>query len=160
MDTDGILGLMQETAEKVITPRFRALEEKDISHKSGPWDLVTVADKEAETYLTKRLQAAFPDAFVVGEECVGGDADQEHLHRHEDDHVDDDRRGAALPARRVSGDAHDSTAPSAQIMPSSRTSTSILPSGRVGGPEMTAPLSGSKFPSWHGQCQRSFSGWK
>ena len=70
MDTDGILELMQETAEQVINPRFRALEDGDISHKSGPWDLVTVADKEAETYLTKRLQAAFPDAFVVGEESI------------------------------------------------------------------------------------------
>ncbi len=70
MDTDGILGLMQETAEKVITPRFRALEEGDISQKSGPYDLVTVADKEAEDYLTTRLQAAFPDAVVVGEEAV------------------------------------------------------------------------------------------
>ena len=70
MDTDGILALMQETAEQVINPRFRALEESDISHKSGPWDLVTVADKEAEAYLTKRLQDAFPDAVVVGEESI------------------------------------------------------------------------------------------
>ncbi|MGV8847864.1 inositol monophosphatase family protein, partial [Tessaracoccus sp.] len=70
MDTDGILGLMQETAERIITPRFRALEEGDISEKSGPFDLVTIADTEAEAYLTTRLQAAFPDAVVVGEEAV------------------------------------------------------------------------------------------
>ncbi len=70
MDTEGILGLMQETAEQVINPRFRRLEEDDISHKSGPWDLVTVADKEAEEYLTTRLQSAFPDAIVVGEESI------------------------------------------------------------------------------------------
>lgn len=70
MDTDGILELMQETAEKVITPRFRSLNEEDISHKSGPHDLVTVADQEAEEYLTVRLQSAFPDAVVVGEEAV------------------------------------------------------------------------------------------
>lgn len=70
MDTDGILGLMQETAEAVINPRFKALEDDDISHKSGPYDLVTVADKEAEEYLTTRLQAAFPDAVVVGEESI------------------------------------------------------------------------------------------
>ena len=70
MDTDGILALMQETAEKIITPRFKALEEGDIGHKSGPHDLVTVADKEAEEYLTVRLQPAFPDAVVVGEESI------------------------------------------------------------------------------------------
>ncbi len=70
MDTDGILGLMRETADEVINPRFRALDEDDISHKSAPWDLVTVADTEAEAYLTKRLQSAFPDALVVGEESI------------------------------------------------------------------------------------------
>ena len=70
MDTDGILGLMQETAETVITPRFKTLEDDQITQKSGPYDLVTVADKEAEEYLTTRLQSAFPHAVVVGEESV------------------------------------------------------------------------------------------
>jgi len=79
MDTDGILGLMQETAEQVINPRFRALEEGDISHKSGPWDLVTIADKEAEAYLTTRLQAAFPDAVVVGEESIFDEPEKRKL---------------------------------------------------------------------------------
>lgn len=79
MDTDGILELMQETAEEVITPRFRALEEGDITHKSGPYDLVTVADKEAEEYLTVRLQAAFPEAVVVGEEAVFDDPGRRKL---------------------------------------------------------------------------------
>ncbi len=84
MDTDGILGLMQETAEKVITPRFRTLEESDISQKSGPYDLVTIADKEAEEYLTTRLQSAFPKAVVVGEEAVFDDPDKQKFMRNAD----------------------------------------------------------------------------
>ncbi|RMB59940.1 inositol monophosphatase family protein [Tessaracoccus antarcticus] len=79
MDTDGILELMQETAEKVITPRFRTLEDDQITQKSGPHDLVTVADKEAEEYLTTRLQAAFPQAVVVGEEAVFDHPDRRKL---------------------------------------------------------------------------------
>ncbi len=79
MDTDGILELMQETAEQVINPRFRALEDGDITHKAGPWDLVTVADKEAEAYLTTRLQSAFPDAVVVGEESIFDEPEKRKL---------------------------------------------------------------------------------
>lgn len=70
MDTDAVLELMKETAAEVITPRFRALADGDVETKSGPEDFVTVADREAEEVLTRRLQAAFPDAVVVGEEAV------------------------------------------------------------------------------------------
>lgn len=73
MDTDGILTVMQETADSIITPRFRALADADIQTKSGPGDLVTVADTLAEQELTRRLQAAFPHAVVVGEEAVFAD---------------------------------------------------------------------------------------
>ncbi len=70
MDTDAITELLQETAEQVITPRFRSLNTDEVETKSGPTDLVTVADREAEEYLTARLRAAFPEALVVGEETV------------------------------------------------------------------------------------------
>lgn len=73
MDTDAILELLKETADEVITPRFRSLADGDIETKSGPGDLVTIADKEAEQVITKRLQDAFPDALVVGEEAVFDD---------------------------------------------------------------------------------------
>ena len=69
MDTHGILGLMQETAEAVITPRFRQLASADIDEKK-PGDFVTVADREAEEYLGRRLRDAYPGAVVVGEEAV------------------------------------------------------------------------------------------
>lgn len=69
MDTDGILGLLQETAAEVITPRFRQLAEHHITEKK-PGDLVTVADREAEAHLSALLKDAFPSAVVVGEEAV------------------------------------------------------------------------------------------
>lgn len=70
MDTDGILQVMKETAAEIITPRFRALSDGDVEQKAGPNDLVTVADKEAEEVIGRRLREAFPDALVVGEEAV------------------------------------------------------------------------------------------
>ena len=70
METEAILDLMKETAEAVINPRFRALSEEEVSAKSGPEDLVTIADKEAEAHLTEALRRIYPDALIVGEEMV------------------------------------------------------------------------------------------
>ena len=74
MDTDAVLTLLQETAETVINPRFRALAEGDISSKTHPGDLVTVADREAEVLIARALRAAYPQAMVLGEEEYAGDA--------------------------------------------------------------------------------------
>ncbi len=70
MDTLEILALLRETADVVINPRFQALNDDQVTTKAGPNDLVTVADREAEQYLVARLQAAFPQALVFGEETV------------------------------------------------------------------------------------------
>lgn len=70
MDTAAILELIKETAEKVINPRFRALEQADVETKTSPDDLVTIADREAETLLASALRRVYPDALVIGEEAV------------------------------------------------------------------------------------------
>ncbi len=75
MDTDDILGLLQETAETVITPRFRALEDGDVDQKQGPNDLVTVADREAETFVAERLKKRYPRSLILGEEAAFADPD-------------------------------------------------------------------------------------
>lgn len=67
METDGILTLLREVAEEVINPRFRSLAGHQVIEKN-PGDLVTVADREAEVLITRRLQEAYPDAVVLGEE--------------------------------------------------------------------------------------------
>ena len=67
-----MLKLMQDVAEEVINPRFRALLSHQISEKN-PGDLVTVADHESEVLLTEALTAAYPDAVVLGEEAYAHD---------------------------------------------------------------------------------------
>lgn len=72
VDTNAVLDLMKDVAAEVITPRFRSLRAGEVMEKQ-PGDLVTVADREAEVLLTKALTAAYPDAFVLGEERTSAD---------------------------------------------------------------------------------------
>ena len=72
LDTGAVLTLVQDVAEEVVVPRFRALDSEEIDEK-GPGDLVTVADQEAERLLTDALLAAYPDALVLGEEATASD---------------------------------------------------------------------------------------
>ncbi len=67
MDTEGIVELLRETAAEVVVPRFRQLSAGDIEEKQ-PGDFVTVADREAEVYLTGLLRAVYPSAVIIGEE--------------------------------------------------------------------------------------------
>lgn len=68
-----VTDLMAEAAERLIRPRFRALSSGEVRAKSGPHDLVTIADEEAERWLTPRLSALLPGSVVVGEEAVASD---------------------------------------------------------------------------------------
>ena len=72
MQTDDVLKLLQDVAEEVIKPRFRALAAEEIAEKN-PGDLVTVADREAEVRITEALLRAYPDALVLGEEASADD---------------------------------------------------------------------------------------
>ena len=49
---DEVANLLREVGDTLILPRYGALEESDIDTKSGPTDLVTIADKEAELWLS------------------------------------------------------------------------------------------------------------
>ena len=72
VETDEVLTLLQDVAEEVINPRFRSLDDDQITEKN-PGDLVTVADREAEVLITEALQAAYPDALILGEEATHAD---------------------------------------------------------------------------------------
>ncbi|MDB2390106.1 inositol monophosphatase [Alphaproteobacteria bacterium] len=61
--------LMQQASTELVLPRFRNLVEGQIDTKSGPDDLVTVADREAEEWLTPRL-LGLRNGVCVGEEAV------------------------------------------------------------------------------------------
>lgn len=73
MDTEGIARLLEQTAAEIILPRFQQLAHGDVIEKK-PGDLVTIADREAEDYLTGLLREAHPGAVIVGEEGVFADA--------------------------------------------------------------------------------------
>ncbi|WP_240135129.1 inositol monophosphatase family protein [Streptomyces sp. MUM 178J] len=64
---------LRKAAAAEITPRFRQLAEHEIVEKSGPHDLVTIADRSAEEHLTASLTKLLPGSVVVGEEAVHAD---------------------------------------------------------------------------------------
>ncbi|MEE1941020.1 inositol monophosphatase family protein [Streptomyces sp. TRM 70361] len=62
--------VVRETADEEVLPRWRRLAGHEVSRKTGPHDLVTVADHRAEERLTTALTALLPGSAVVGEEAV------------------------------------------------------------------------------------------
>ncbi len=59
---------LEEVASEIILPRFQNLQADDIETKTGPEDLVTIADREAEAALIQRLTDFWPGSIVIGEE--------------------------------------------------------------------------------------------
>lgn len=74
METDDVLALLKRVADEVVNPRFGQLTSGDVSSKSHPGDLVTVADREAEVAIAAELSAAYPDALLLGEEATAADS--------------------------------------------------------------------------------------
>lgn len=64
---------LRKAAAAEVMPRFRQLAEADVVQKTGPHDLVTVADRLAEEQLTAALTVLLPGSVVVGEEAVHAD---------------------------------------------------------------------------------------
>jgi fructose-1,6-bisphosphatase/inositol monophosphatase family enzyme len=62
--------IMRETAAAVIMPRYKALDDHEIREKTGPKDLVTIADLESERRMTPLLEALLPGSVVIGEEAA------------------------------------------------------------------------------------------
>ena len=69
-DLADLAAILVEAADVEIMPRFKHLGAGDIDTKTGPLDLVTVADRAAERLITARLAARFPGVVVVGEEAT------------------------------------------------------------------------------------------
>lgn len=74
VDLDNVAAAIREVAATEIMPRWRNLAAGDISEKTGPQDLVTVADQAAEKALSAKLLSLHPNTVVVGEESVEADA--------------------------------------------------------------------------------------
>ncbi len=73
VDLNKVATAIREVAATEILPRWRNLAAGDISEKTGPQDLVTVADQAAEKALSAKLIALYPGTVVVGEEGVEAD---------------------------------------------------------------------------------------
>lgn len=73
LTTDRVSQLLREAAATYVLPRFCALADGEVTTKSGPNDYVTIADREAEEFLTAQFQAALPGVLVVGEEATTAD---------------------------------------------------------------------------------------
>ncbi len=74
-----VAAALEKVAREVILPRFGALGADDIRQKSGPNDLVTEVDEQAEAALKTLLGDILPEARFVGEECVAKDKALEEL---------------------------------------------------------------------------------
>lgn len=72
VDTDQLLALLQDVADRIVNPRFRSLADHQVMEKN-PGDLVTVADREAEVEISAALRGTYPEALIVGEEAVSVD---------------------------------------------------------------------------------------
>lgn len=72
-DIERVGAIMQEIAIAEALPRWRNLADGDIVEKTGPEDVVTVADRAVEAALGTRLAALVPGSVVVGEEAVHAD---------------------------------------------------------------------------------------
>ncbi len=70
---DAVMAVMRTTAAEEIVPRFQRLSREDVSTKSGPEDLVTIADIESERRLSAALTELIPGSVVVGEEGCEAD---------------------------------------------------------------------------------------
>jgi len=75
---DDVGGLLREAADQAVLPLFRKLGDADVAEKA-PGDLVTVADRRAEQFISAGLRRLRPNSVVVGEEAV---AEDEGLLRH------------------------------------------------------------------------------
>lgn len=67
---NALINAVREASRIEIMPRFRNLSASDIKTKTGPDDLVTIADKAAEKFISERVRSILPTAAIVGEEAV------------------------------------------------------------------------------------------
>jgi fructose-1,6-bisphosphatase/inositol monophosphatase family enzyme len=69
---DDVVALMDEASDRLVMPRFGALQAGDIDEKRAN-DFVTIADREAERFLAPRLERLLPGSLALGEEAAAVD---------------------------------------------------------------------------------------
>ena len=71
---DKVAQLIRDVAAQEIMPRYKMLAKDEIEEKSKG-DLVTIADRQAELWLTPRLEALVAGSRVLGEEATAATPD-------------------------------------------------------------------------------------
>ena len=66
---DEVTVLLKEVSRKNIMPFYKNLLAEQVYTKSSPTDFVTIADKECEEFLTKKLMQLIAGSKVIGEEA-------------------------------------------------------------------------------------------
>ncbi|AWK87040.1 inositol monophosphatase family protein [Azospirillum thermophilum] len=72
-DIDKVSALIREVAKTEILPYFHDLANAGVREKTGPMDLVTLADEAGERALTPLLAGLLPGSTVLGEEAASQD---------------------------------------------------------------------------------------
>jgi fructose-1,6-bisphosphatase/inositol monophosphatase family enzyme len=72
-DLAAVSELLREAARNKVMPYFRRLDPGAVRSKSGPLDLVTIADEAAEREIAAGLHRHFPGCVVIGEEAASAD---------------------------------------------------------------------------------------
>lgn len=72
-DIDRVAAIIRDVAESEILPYFHNLAAAGVREKTGPTDLVTLADEAGERALTPLLADLLPGSTVLGEEAVSVD---------------------------------------------------------------------------------------
>lgn len=70
IDPQKVEDILRECAETCILPYFGKLQDHEVNTKSGPNDLVTVADKKSEAFLEQALLSLYPSSTLIGEEGI------------------------------------------------------------------------------------------
>jgi fructose-1,6-bisphosphatase/inositol monophosphatase family enzyme len=69
-----LINIVRRAGQEIVMPNFRQLSIDDVETKSSLSDLVTIADKACEVFITKEIRHYFPDWAIVGEEATADDA--------------------------------------------------------------------------------------
>ncbi|TDG15467.1 inositol monophosphatase [Seongchinamella unica] len=72
IDHQAITGILREAATREILPLWQNLHQHHIEQKQ-PGDLVTVADRACEEFISRELLSLMPGSLVIGEEAVHHD---------------------------------------------------------------------------------------
>lgn len=87
IDNDKIAQAIRDVAADKIVPRFLQLEDGHVRSKSGPGDLVTIADEEAEIELTRIFKSMYTGCHVIGEEAVSSGTVTREVLQSSDDYI-------------------------------------------------------------------------